>query len=103
MKATIVGIEAIEKIDKETGASNFNYNLHVMRDIKKGAKGISGYKVETIWVPFDIEPDVVIGSYCDFDFDIVQTKSGSFTRLDSIEVLGNRRIDIGTVVKNAGK
>lgn len=103
MKATVVGIEKITKVNKESGEAVFNYNLHVLRDEKKGVEGMIGRRVETVWVPFEMSSDVKIGSYCDFDFDIVQTKSGSFTRLDCIDVLGDRRIEVTPVVKNAGR
>ncbi len=106
MKATIIGIEKIEKMNKDTGEVTTSHNLHIVRDEKKGEKNISGRKVENIWVSFDLPEGVRVGSRCNFDFEQIQTRNGSFSRLEDIELIEQMKISIAPVppaVPNAGK
>lgn len=102
MKATIIGIETITKINKDTGETTLSRNLHVVRDLKKGDNTIDGRRVEDIWCSFDLPEGVKVGSRCDFEFDVVETRSGAFKRLEDIELLGQMNISITPVI-NANK
>lgn len=97
MKATIIGIEKITKINKETGEVKTSHNLHVVRDEKKGEENIIGRRVETIWVSFDLPEKVAVGTRCNFEYEQVNTSKGSFARLDDIEYIET----MTTVIKSA--
>ena len=103
MKATIIGIEKIIKVNKDTGETTVSHNLHVARDSKKGDNTMDGRRVEEIWCSFDLPEGVKVGSRCDFEFEVVETRNGAFKRLEDIELLGQMNISITPISANAGK
>lgn len=104
MKATIIGIEKIVKTNKDTGEASLSHNLHVVRDKKQGENNMLGCRVESIWTNFDLPAGVGVGSRCDFEFEVVETRNAAFRRLEAIELLGQMNINISPIqAANAGK
>ena len=93
MKGFVVGKEQKTYIprdekNKENPQTKTSRTLHVVWDKgRRPVEGMEGYKVEAVWVPFEIS-DINVGDYCEFEFE----PRGQYLSLVDIFVLGKADI-----------
>ena len=81
-----------EEKGKENPVEKVSRTLYVVWDKpRRSVDGMSGNKVEAIWVPFEIH-DVEVGAYCDFEYEARQIGNRSYASLVDIQVLGKAQI-----------
>lgn len=97
MKAIILGKE-IKKYKKD-GEDKIARTLHVMWEQKREVDGLTGNKVEPVFVNFDIPSGVDVGVQCEFEYELQNTKNGTMARLVDIIPLCKMRISIAADVK----
>lgn len=93
MKGIIVGKNINTYTDKSTGEAKTSRTLYVLWDKPKNpTDGFEGCKCESVFVPFEIPPDVELYSHCEFEYEIQQTRVGSMARL--VDIIPDYTVDI---------
>lgn len=92
MKAVILGKE-IKKYEKN-GEAKTSRTLHVLWDQNREVEGMTGNKVEAVFIPFDIPSGVEVGVQCEFEYELQNTKNGTFARLVDVVPLCKMRVSI---------
>lgn len=93
MKALIVG----KRINnyKKNGEDKVARELYVLKDAPKHpVDGLEGQPTEVIFVPFEIPEGVKVGMYCDFEYEIQQTRNGAMARLVDIIPLKPQLLEV---------
>ena len=90
MKGFIIGKEEREYTPNGAQEKKTARTLHVAWDGRKDDE-VKGHRVESVYCPFDlngIEP----GMYCEFEYEIRQTRNGAMARLVDVIPLGEAEI-----------
>ena len=83
MKALITGIRVNEYT--KNGEKRVAREVYVLKDKPKNpVDGLKGRPTEVIYVPFEIPEGVDEGIYCEFEYEIQQTRNGAMARLVDI-------------------
>ena len=93
MKGIVIG----KKINEYTKNSEKKIarTLYVIKDEPKNPiDGMEGRACEELFVPFDIPAGVGVGVYCDFEYEIQQTRNGAMARLVDIIPLKPMLVEI---------
>lgn len=86
MKGFIIGKEVREYKAKDSQETKIARTLHVVWN-GRPEDGLEGKRVESVYCGFPID-DIEIGMYCEFEYDIRQTKSGAMARLVDVQPIG---------------
>ena len=86
MKGFIIGKQTREYTAKDTQEPKIARTLFVVWNTRP-EDGLEGKRVEAVYCGFPID-DVEIGMYCEFEYDIRQTKSGAMARLVDVQPIG---------------
>ena len=86
MKGIIIGKEIKKYVDKTTGEVKTKRTLWVLWDAPKNLPdGFEGQKCESVYVTFELPEGVAIHSRCNFEYEVQQTRGGSYARLVDVE------------------
>lgn len=88
MIVKLVGIEARDYPDKKTGEMKHYCGLHVVHAQKGNGRNWSGYRVEQLTCPRDVDDRTLkLNAFYELEYQIQQTRSGTYARLvDLVEV-----------------
>lgn len=90
MKGFIIGKEVREYQSKDTQEKKVSRTLHVVWN-GRPEDGLEGKRVESVYCGFPID-DIAVGMYCEFEYDIRQTRSGSMARLMDVIPIGEAEV-----------
>lgn len=90
MKGFIIGKEQREYKAKDSEEKKVSRTLHVVWN-GRPEDDLKGKRVESVYCGFPID-DIEPGMYCEFEYDIRQTKSGSIARLVDVQPIGMAEI-----------
>jgi len=83
MKGIILGKRISDYV--KNGEKKVARELYVLKDAPKHpSDGLEGQPCEVVFVPFDIPTGVGVNVYCEFEYEIQQTRNGAMARLVDI-------------------
>ena len=93
MRGLVIG-KRINEYTKN-GEKKVARTLYVIKDEPKNpVDGMEGRPCEELFVPFEIPAGVGVGVYCDFEYEIQQTRNGAMARLVDILPIKPMLVDI---------
>lgn len=90
MKGFIIGKEVREYTPQGAQEKKIARTLHVVWDGRRDTE-LEGRRVESVYCPFDVD-DIAPGMYCEFEYEIRQTRNGAMARLVDVTPLGEAEI-----------
>ena len=93
MKGIVLGIK-VQSYTKN-GENKVAREVYVLKDAPKNpVDGMDGRSCEVIFVPFEIPAGVKKDMYCEFEYEIQQTRNGAMARLVDIIPIKPMIVDI---------